>query len=209
MGLLATNGVLDYLELFPDEKPMLDCVKRFADWLLSIRSVKAEGVKTWHYQNDTDGQPRHYDPYGAKWVELPSPGRWHQDNLGRLLTYCTIRLGDPSYADAWAESFEPDLKGDTGPQAKRDKFGDHGYSATQQFLPWVQARLWNARLTERGVEIQPLHIGPRTPREASLMTPGGRVTVRWNGDGSVDAPAGVTVKDAAQRREPAVQTAGR
>jgi len=177
MGLLAINGVLDYLELFPDEQPFQQAVRKFADWLMFER-IEHDGVKGWTYQHDYNGGRRFYDPYEAQWVELPTQGRWHQENLGRLLAYCALRYNEPKYLDAWAESHRP----------LTAEGYDHCVSAALQFLPWVQAKLWQARLSEDGMSIRPFHFGTRTPNEARIQTPEGAVTVRWGPEGVLQAP---------------------
>ncbi|HVF09294.1 MAG TPA: hypothetical protein VNA16_00735 [Abditibacteriaceae bacterium] len=186
MGLLAVGGVLDYLELFPDESPLLDTVKKFADWLMAARFAH-DGVMGWSYQHDYDGQTRYYEMYSARWVELPTPGLWHQETLGRLLTFCTLRFADPAYINAWAESHS------AANYFSQMPMHDYGVTAALQWLPWVQAKLWRARLGEKGMRIQPLHFGPRTPRTARLMTPAGLVEVAWSDDGDVVAPPQVEV----------------
>src|SRR5690606_7587129 len=59
MGLMATAGVLDYLELFPDEPVLQTCVQRFGDWLMVARWTR-DGFTGWSYQHDYNGEPRHY-----------------------------------------------------------------------------------------------------------------------------------------------------
>ncbi|MEN6545601.1 MAG: hypothetical protein ABFE07_06125 [Armatimonadia bacterium] len=195
MGLMATEGVLDYLELFPDDEALLSTVKRFADWLMAVRfrhdtGVKqfeaagpkppGEGVMGWGYQHDFNGQPRHFDAYSGKWWDLPYPkAMWHQNSLGRLLGYVAMRFNLPEYLDAWAESWA----------ANRDGSGDHGVATSAHPLPWLQAKLWGARLQQDGVQLHPVHFGPRTEPEARLLTPEGPVAVRWE-NGKVVAEGG-------------------
>jgi hypothetical protein len=100
-----------------------------------------------------------------------------------LLGYCTIKLGDPKYLDAWAESYRVLTPGEM----------DHAISAALQFLPWLQAKLWNATLSDEGISIRPLHFGSRTPLEARIMTPEGEVPVSWNSNGTIDAPKSLEV----------------
>jgi hypothetical protein len=177
MGILALNGVLDYLELFPDEQPLQQAVRKFADWLMTER-IERDGVRRWTYQHDYNGARRHFDFYSATWVKLPTEGSWYQDNLGRLFAHCALRHNEPKYLDAWAESYQP---------VKGTEY-DHAFSAALQFLPWVQAKLWQPRLSEEGIQIRPFRFGPRTPREARIQTPDGEVTVKWNQQGSIEAP---------------------
>jgi hypothetical protein len=183
MGLLALNGVLDYLECFPDEPRFADAVRRFADWLMQER-FDHDGVRTWSYQHDFDGRRQYFDPFGSRQViELPGPGRWHQETLGRLLMFCALRFKQPAYFDAWAESHA----------GCRESYHDHSSAAALQFIPWVQAKLWNATLTEHGIRIRPVHFGPRTPKEGRILTPDGEVVVRWADHDKVVAPKGVEV----------------
>ena len=183
MGLLATNGVLDYLELFPDDEVLLATVKKFADWLMSER-LERDGVVGWAYQHDFNGARAYYDPYKKINHALPSPRSWHQENLGRLLTFCSLRFNDPCYADAWAQS-------------RHEKIGgaDHSVAAALQFVPWVQSHLWNATLEKDGITLRPLHFGPLTPQDATLSTPDGEKTLRWNDESKVQAPDSVRVEE--------------
>ena len=36
-----------------------------------------------------------------------------------------------------------------------------------------------AKIGENGLELDPRYFGPRTPAEATILTPDGEVTVRW------------------------------
>ena len=53
------------------------------------------------------------------------------------------------------------------------------YAQVWQYIPWIQQRLWNATLDENGLKLDPKHFGPRTPTEATILTPDGEVKVRW------------------------------
>lgn len=185
MGLMATEGVLDYLELFPDDEPLVHCVKRFADWLMQAR-FDHDGVQGWSYQHDFNGELRHLDLHTGKWWKLPGPGNhlWHQNSLGRLLAWSTLRFGDPAYIDAWAESYA----------ANRRAWGDHGVATSAHPIPWVQAKLWQATLSEDGIRIRPLRFGPRTEKEATILGPDGPLAVGWGEEGQVIGPAGVVVE---------------
>ncbi|MCX5660646.1 MAG: hypothetical protein NTW19_13125 [Planctomycetota bacterium] len=182
MGLMATEGMLDYLDLLPGDAMMLACVRRFGDWLMRAR-YDHNGVMGWGYQHDFNGEPRHWDFYTDKWIDLPGVHLWHQDSLGRLLGACTLESGDPSYLDAWAESFAK--QGAVG--------GDHDLTTVAQSIPWIQSRLWRATPSPSGVRVKPLHFGPRTPAHASIMAPSGPVAVHWNSDGRVHPRPGVEV----------------
>lgn len=167
MGLLATNGLLDYLELFPEDEPLRRTVKKFADWLMQERCVR-EGRRVWVYQHDYKGGREFFDPISGKPIALPSATPWHHVSLARLLGYCSWTFDDPSYLEAWAESY----------QGYQSDNGDHSCAATLQFLPWLQAKMWNARLDGNGFSIQPRSFGPYTPAEATVFGPRGPVRVQ-------------------------------
>jgi hypothetical protein len=173
MGLLALGGVIDYLELFPDEPKLAASVKRFADWLMAERWEHGGGMG-WSYQHAYDGGRKYlHHPLGKFW-ELPTPNLWHHESLGRLLLFCAERFDEPAYFQAWTESHA----------VAKVEGGDHAVNARLQFLPWVQARLWNAILTPEGVQIDPRHWGPGTPERGEVLTPHGRLRVWWNADGN-------------------------
>ena len=161
MGLLAINGLLDYLELFPEEAPLLDAVRKFADWLMAVRWDHPKG-KVWAYQHDYNGKDHYISPNGMV-TRYPEPKPWHQDNLARLLGTMTFRSGDARYLDAWAESYS------IAPLERTD----HSVSAALQFIPWLQAKLWNARPSLGGIETAPFSFGERTPRSGTVLTPDG------------------------------------
>lgn len=181
MGLLALNGVLDYLEMYPEDEPLVLAVKKFADWLLAER-FDHDGVKTWSYQHGFNNQRTYHDPFSHRAVPLPTRDRWHHDTLGRLLAWAALRFNNPLCLDAWAESFAGVTKG----------LMDHTVAATLQFLPWVQARLWNARLTETGIEVRPIHFGARTPVEGSIAAPDGTRSVKWKTATDLNIPPDVS-----------------
>lgn len=172
MALMATEGVLDYLELFPDDEPLLQCVKRTADWLMEARFGHG-GVMGWSYQHDFDGQPCHLDLHSGRLLQLctPQDHLWHQNSLARLLGYVAMRFHKPEYLDAWSESYG----------ASPGASGDHGVVTSAHPIPWLQAKLWNARLTADGVTTEPFHFGPRTEPEATILTPDGPSAVRVKG----------------------------
>lgn len=164
MGLLALGGALDYLELFSNDPALDDLVQsvhRFADWLMAER-FDHNGIMGWSYQHDFDGARVFYNPITAEAQRLPGKDTWHHDNLGRLLLWCSLRFDDPQYFDAWAESRV----------GAWDKL-DHAASATLQFVPWVQDRLWNAQLadTAEGFTAAPVDFGSRTPKAGRIMGP--------------------------------------
>ncbi len=175
MGLLAINSVLDVLEMFPDNQELADCARRFADWLMAERTDR-EGVMSWGYQHDFNGgrtyQRRLSDPV----INLPSQAHWHHETLARLLGYCAIRFNRRDYLDAWAESHA--TKSKTG--------GDHPVAAALQFLPWIQAHLWQTKIgTDGELELRAIHFGPRTFEQAKVHTPDGAIDVSWSGDGRI------------------------
>ncbi|NLB43230.1 MAG: hypothetical protein GX815_13455 [Clostridiales bacterium] len=177
MGLMAMGGIVDYLELDPEEPEMLSSVKKFGDWLLRERfehiikpnAIRAKGWAYQHYfKDDVMFQ------LNKKWVNLKEPdgNLWHVEYLARFLGYCSITFNDPAYLDAWAESYEA-YYGDK-PEVK----GDHAAVQIFQYIPWLQAKLWNAKLSEDGVSLKPFRFGPRTVKEASVMTPTGKLNVK-------------------------------
>lgn len=171
MGCMAVGPVLDYLELFPDDEAGLQCVKKFGDWLMRER-FDHDGVMGVSYQHDFAGTRRFYEFYRGRWTKLPSKGLWHVDYLARVLTFCALRFRDASYFDAWAESFNA---------GRERRGGDHSCAQSLQYLPWVQAKLWNARLTSRGIRVQPQYLGARTPRRGAIHTPAGTISLNWSG----------------------------
>jgi hypothetical protein len=175
MGLLATMPVMDYLELFPDDKAMRECIEKTARWLLAARWTR-NGKRGWSYQHDYDGQPRHYDIYSGKWWELPTEDTWHEDSIGRLMAYCFDRSGDNSFLEAYLESLD----------GYPFHAFDHAVSATFQYLPRLNSQLWKATLTKDGVRLKALNFGAATPRSATVLTPSGEVAVRWNDEGAAE-----------------------
>ncbi len=185
MGLLATNGVLDYLELFPNEKEMARCVHQFADWLLAERN-EYEGALSWSYQHDYNGNRTYQQREGGEIKNLPTPAVWHQETLARVMGYCSLKYNNRDYLDAWAESHG----------TKTGYRGDHGTSAALQFLPWIQAKLFECTLDpDTGLHVKGVHFGRRTFPNARIMTPDGEVPVKWEADGhlKVCAPAKTTI----------------
>jgi hypothetical protein len=147
--------------------------------------VNHGGFKGWCYQHDYDGRREFFDYSTGKVYALPAKAQWHVDYLARFLMFCTLRFGDPAYFDAYVESY--DGRGES-------RTWDHDAAETIQFVPWLQARLWNARLTPEGLLVQPLDLGPRTPPAGTIMTPQGRLDLSWSAQGDVAVPAGVDVQ---------------
>ena len=170
---------------------MAECVLKFGDWLMDVRWER-DGFTGWSYQHDFDGRPDFYQFGAGRWETLPAPGQWHHDTLARLLGFCALQRGDGSFLDAWAESLEHQ------PQYT----GDHPVSAALQFVPWLQAHLWQAEPAPDGVRVRPFWFGPRTPKSGRLIAPGGEVECRWVEDGCVDVPDGVRVASAVSGHAP-------
>lgn len=173
MGCMAVGGAIDWLEIHPDDTEPADMVKRFADWLMRER-FDHDGVMGWSYQHDYRGG-RDFLNTSGEVVQLPGPGLWHKDYLARVLTFCALRYGDAAYYDAWHESFVG-TGGGVG--------DDHAFAQALQFVPWVEARLWNATLSLDGIRAEPVWFGERTPRQATLLTPDGPVLGAWDETGS-------------------------
>ena len=166
MGLMAMGGVVDYLELFPDEPKMLEAVKRFGDWLMEER-FDHEGTMGWSYQHYFKDSLRYKAGSAQDWIKLKesTDPLWHVEYLARFLGFCSITFKDPSYLDAWAESY-------SGAYDEKPKItGDHAAVQIFQYIPWLQAKLWNARLTKDGVVIDPIYFGEMTPTTALIMAP--------------------------------------
>lgn len=183
MGLLAVNGLIDYLEYIGDDPIFLACVRRFADWLMVERTDR-NGVLSWCYQHDYHGGRLHQQHEGGTIEELPSKFRWHQDNLARLLGFCALRFNHADYLDAWAESFAGvDHAG-----------GDHGASASLQFLPWIQSALWRTTLdVDGGLNVCATRFGPRTFTSAEVHTPGGPHKLAWQKNGQITAESEIKI----------------
>lgn len=180
MGLMALGGVVDYLELFPEETDMLAAVKRYGGWLMRER-FSHNGAMGWSYQHYFNGGITFRDAYSWAWTKLKQPGDdvWHLEYLARFMGYCSIRFNDPSYLDAWSESYSA-VYGENPPVS-----GDHAATQIFQYIPWLQAKLWNAAIAGGEIKINPLNYGVRMPIEGKIMTPYGDIELRWDEDGSV------------------------
>ena len=183
MGLMSTNGMVDYLELFPDDRELLDCVRRFGDWLMSER-VEREGTIGWAYQHGFRGGRKFYAFYTGEHQTLPTPDHWHREYLARFLGFCALRFDRPDFMAAYMQS----RRG-----AERNMGSDHPYAQALQFIPWLQDNLWQVRLTENGLVSHPLWFGPTTPETAQVQTPEGVVTLKWE-DGRHPGAEGATIK---------------
>lgn len=166
MALLATGGVLDYWEMFPDDELCTAIARKTADWLMSER-LERNGSVGWCYQHGFNGGRTYFDPGRGTSRSLPDIP-WHHDSLGRLLVLCSLHFDDPRYADAWAQSLA----------ANSLDFSDHCIAAALQFIPWVQDHLWQAKLTADRVVTTPYSFGELTPPTATLKTPSGDLPVK-------------------------------
>jgi len=187
MGWMATMGIVDYLEHFPDDEEAWQPVRKFVQWLMSERAPRTkQGHKAWTYQHWFRGK----ELPGVARKEGPTPHLhlFHFDYTARLMSALSLRENDARYFDAFAESFEA-----KGP-VRQSGYGEG--ASTCNYLPWLQAKLWNARLTENGLALAPVRFGTRTPKSATIHGPQGPIQARWESDGRVTvSPAdGVDVK---------------
>lgn len=132
----------------------------------------------WTYQHLFKGKPLS----GFSVPDGPTPGGhlYHLDYLARLLTWYSFKTGDPKYYEAFAESY-------LGAGPVRNGAYHQG---TQVFLfiPWLQDRLWNATVTEHGIEIEAIYLGAHTPKSGRIMTPDGEREFIWTAPGKLHAP---------------------
>lgn len=185
MGLIAVSGIIDYLEIFPANEAMFNCVKRFADWLMAERFLR-KGAYGWAYQHLYNGGNEALDYRTGKGVPVKKEGSpfWHVEYLARLLMFCTLRTRDAAYLQAWEESYH-------AYHAEGIKvWGDHGTSQTFQYLPWLQDRLWRVQLTESGLLSQPVFFGEATPATGTVQSPAGPVELRWTEGGASCSASG-------------------
>jgi len=187
MGLMALGGVIDYLEMFPDDEEATGCVKRFADWLMKER-YDHDGVMGWSYQHDYNGLRQHFNARTGKGSDLLGNKLWHVDYLARMLPFCSLRYGKPAYMAAWEESFRATTLKENARQT-----GDHSAAQNVQYIPWIQARLWNATLTANGIDLQPVRPGDKSGK-ATIMTPKGPVAVAWDKNGKCTATGPMKVR---------------
>lgn len=183
MGWMATQVVMDYLEHFPDDHEALEVARKLVNWLMSERGPRhrrdnPNGPVTfngWTYQHQFRGK----SIPGFTPAPAPTQGMhlFHFDYMARLLPYFSMVDGDATFFDAFAESYEGN--------GEQTISGYYSCASTFNYIPWLQARLWNARLTADGVQITPRHWGTRTPTEARVMTPTGDVRVAWTGNNEI------------------------
>jgi hypothetical protein len=186
MGYLATHGVLDYLEHFPDDALALGIVEKFANWLMTARGPRHGGkVIGWTYQYPFRARPR----LGMPLPDYPGPQlhQVHLEYLARLMTFWSVRTGDPRFFDAYVESA-------VGRGAERT--GGYGEGAAVfYFVPWLQAKLWNAQPTPSGgLSVRPVFLGGRTPRTGKILAPSGPIELKWTEDGLLTLPRGAGVR---------------
>jgi hypothetical protein len=190
MGCLATMGVLDYLELFPDDGEAQAIVQKFVDWLMGERAPRhrrgeqdAIVGRGWTYMHNFKGKTLP----GITMPDGPTTGRHlsHLEYLARLLPWFSFRTGDAQYFDAYLESAAAETSARTASYWE-------GVSVLL-FLPWLQDRLWEARLTADGVTVRPSYFGDRTPKTGTIDTPDGPVTLTWTTPNKLDVPAGAKV----------------
>ena len=187
MGWIATMAILDYLEIIPDDEEAFAIVQRFVDWLMSERAPRHTRENPdqvagmgWTYMHNFKGKTLP----GITMPDGPTTGAhlFHMNYLARLLPWFSFLTGDQRYFEAFMDSYEAE----TGPRSADYWNG----VATFTFLPWLQDRLWNARLTKDGVEAHPVYLGERTPATGTIATPDGPVTLSWSATGTVEAPKG-------------------
>jgi hypothetical protein len=185
MGLMALGGALDYLELYPDHAPGRAAVQRFAAWLLAERFFH-QGAVCWTYQHNYNGRNEvlnYQTGEGVTTRHRDSPV-WHQEYLARLLMFSATTENRAEFLQAWAESFQAERA-----TFRPERMGDHVCAQALQFLPWLQDRLWNARLCPDGIAARPIWFGDATPRHGAVQTPDGPLAVAWSEKGScADAP---------------------
>lgn len=166
MGLLGLSGVIDYLEIEPDEPRLQQCVRRFADWLLAERWER-DGRNTWSYEHAYLGERRLcFGP--DQWRPLPTTERWHHETLARLLGYCSLRYDDPAYLRAWRESYLNTLY-----PPESHTVSSNTVAPLLEFLPWLAARLLGAGVTRDGITIDARFFDPGMPLEFRIFSPEG------------------------------------
>lgn len=166
MGCIATEAMVDYLEVEPDAE-IEAAALRFCRWLLHCRVDSDEG-RHWTYQISYAGGDVGYRFDGTP-VAL-GRGRWHVEYLARLLLWASRRTGDPSFYQAWWEAYRP--------IADKPNLWDHGANKIVANLPAQRQWLWGATPAPGGVAIRARTDLAPDLREAVLSTPDGSVHVR-------------------------------
>ena len=189
MGFIASTAIVDVLELGVDDPLLREAVRKFGHWVMEERYEHEDGVWGIDYMHYYDGQPRNFSFATDEWVPLKTgKGVWRLDYQARLLVYCAVEFGDASYFDAWAEVYAVD------PVARHS---DHDVAQSLQYVSWVKDCLWNARLENGQVVVEPLLMGPRTPVRGVVHGPAGDVELAWRPDGTCEVNGGAATGDGA------------
>ena len=69
MGLMCTEGVVDYLEVCGSDEQLAAMVQRWGAWLMKNRFKHENGVVGWSYQHDFKGKKMHPNMIG-RWCEF-------------------------------------------------------------------------------------------------------------------------------------------
>ena len=132
----------------------------------------------WTYMHHFKGKPLP----GITMPDGPTTGGhlYHLEHIARLLPWFSFLTGDSSHFDAFMESYEAKTS------IRRASYWEG--VAIFLYLPWLQDRLWNARLTKEGVVVDPVYLGERTPRTGSIATPDGPIPLTWVAPNKLDVP---------------------
>ncbi len=186
MAFMAIGGLLDYLELFPGEDKVIKAVRKLADWLMRERFINKNGETGWCSQHSYNGRRDFKSPSSGRIIKLKSPENqlWHIEYMARFFMFCTKEFKDSKYFNAWLESCSwryGKNPNETiyGSVYDNSTLGDHAVAQSLQFIPRLQAWLWQAKATKDGVVAEPVWAGENTPEESLIMAPGGDVLVRW------------------------------
>lgn len=181
MAFMAIGGVLDYLELYPDDTDAIAGVRRMAEWLMRERYEHADGYTGWSYQHGYDGKAEFCNFVTGEPVKLNTLKNriWHMEYMARFFMYCALEFKDADYFAAWHENSDARHGG-----GKIDG-GDHSIAQALQYVPRLQAWLWRATVDEAGIHARPVWVGESTPKQATLLGPGGNVHVEWSGETAV------------------------
>ncbi len=167
MTLLATNCVLDWLELVGETPELLTTIRKLADWLMAER-VEIKGVLTWQYLHDYNAGRDWPSPQGTV-IHLPDGNPFHHETLARLLGYAAMRFDQPAYLEAWTQSRKLAPK----------MMDDHPIGAALQFVPWLEARLAGVSLDDAGrVQVRPDALAPLVLSGVRIAGPQGEMDVR-------------------------------
>lgn len=183
MGFMATGGLVDYLEVVPEDEDVLRCVLNFGDFLLREQHEHAghpdpDGPNAgkalswskgmgWSYQHYFRDGTTFYTAGVKHELKTPYQDFWHQEYLARTMTFCSIRTGNPAYYDLWAKTGKV-YYGD-----HKTVNSDHSTIEIQQFIPWVQDKMVGARFVGGKVECKPYDFGPLSTKTAIIHTPDG------------------------------------